>query len=168
MNDWAWLLGAIAGFLVWLAQKRVEMKMKVFDEAVTALLRYQTEATDQNIQNEQYRLTERVQRGIPYLSNETSVLMLRSTALVSEFFSQDVSQSFSEAMNSVHLGRPSPQMGGPVVKGYLSIPEIEKIIKDLSKELTIHYVLKTWMLRVVNSWRHLVVFVRPIIPNKLK
>lgn len=110
MNDIVWIFSAIIGLLVWLAQKRVEMETKVFEEAVTALLRYHAEANDQELQNDHYKLTNLVRRAAPYISNETTALMVRSTALVDSFFSKEVGLRFSKAMNSVHFGEFSADM----------------------------------------------------------
>jgi hypothetical protein len=153
MNNGVWFLSAMAGLLIWLAQKRVEMKMKVFDEAVIALLRYQAEAIDQELQNKHYILTDSVRRSAPYVSNETGVLMVRSTALVDEFFSPEVSSAFTKAMDSVRFGESSDQMGGPIIDDCLSLPELQKMIKDLSKELTITHILKTWLRQAAGCCR---------------
>lgn len=145
MSGFGWVFSAIMGLLIWLAQKRVETKMRVFEEAVTALLRYQAEATDQKQQNKHYKLTDSVHRLAPYISTETLVLMARSTALVGEFFSPQVSLTYVKAMKSVRFGGWSDQIGGPVIEDYPSPPELERIIKDLSKELTIPHIIKTWV-----------------------
>jgi hypothetical protein len=40
MQNFVWLFSAVAGFLIWLAQRQIERKMKIFEDAVTALFRY--------------------------------------------------------------------------------------------------------------------------------
>jgi hypothetical protein len=72
--------------------------------------------------------------------------MGRSRALVGEFFSDDVASSFAEALDSVHLEYSNSDTGGPTSVGCLSIPEIEKLIQDLAKELKMSSILRHWLL----------------------
>jgi hypothetical protein len=149
MQNIVWLFSAAADFLVWLAQKKIEMRMKIFDDAVAALLRYQAEGCNQELQLKHYERTDKTRKkSSPYLTDETSVLMLRSITLVGEFFSQDMGVSFAKALNSIHLNGPNPDIGGPEIDGCLSIPEIEKLIQDLAKELTIPSILRNWLHRL--------------------
>ena len=97
------LLTVVAGFLGWLAQRRLELKMGIFNDAVKALILIEVDATNQKFQKENYEINGNLRRIYPFLSDETLALTCRSVGLINAFFSQEVSQLFDNAINSVSL-----------------------------------------------------------------
>jgi hypothetical protein len=93
MQIFVWLFGALVGFMVWLAQKKVERQTKIYDDAVTALICYQNEGSDYELQAQHFRISKKNRRTGPYLTKETVTLMGRSIALIPEYF-QDVADKF--------------------------------------------------------------------------
>jgi hypothetical protein len=144
MNSFAWLFAALAGFMIWIAQKQVERKMKIFDDAVTALLRYQNEGGNYELQNQHCKVNNLRARG-PYLTDETAQLTGRSIAFVAEFFSHDVASSFAEALKSIRLEYPNTEEEGPRIVGTLSIPELNDLIHNLNHEVTISHIFRSWL-----------------------
>ncbi len=134
------LLAIVAGFLVWFAERRLEMKVGIFNDVVKALILFEVDATNQKLQKENYKVDENKTRGYPFLRDETLALTGRCSGLVNAFFSQDASRAFDNAIYSVSLKEGKD--GKPIIRGIYDLGERKKIISDLSKELSIPFILR--------------------------
>ena len=133
------LLTVIAGFIGWLAQRRLEIKMGIFDNAVKALILFEVDATNKNLQKDNYEVGDDRRRIYPFLRDETLELTSRSIGLVNAFFSKEVSHDFDNAINSVSLKKGRD---GPIIVGLHSTEDRKKIINNLSKEISISFMAK--------------------------
>lgn len=83
---------------VWRPQKRTELRNKVFDDAMTALAMYESDALDAKLQSD--KATEYSGTGyVPHtaLRKETWVALQKSQLQVKAFFSQDAFAAYSLA-----------------------------------------------------------------------
>ncbi|MDR3568740.1 MAG: hypothetical protein P4L43_12000 [Syntrophobacteraceae bacterium] len=150
MNNLIWLFSALAGFMIWVSQKQVERKMKIFDDAVNALIRYQNEGGSYELQNKHYSIDKKRRTG-PYLTDETVLLIERSMALVSEFFSDDVASNFIKLLKSIRLEYSNTDIQvGPAIIGTLSIPELNDVIHDLNNEVAISYMFRRLICKLLH------------------
>jgi hypothetical protein len=156
MNSFTWiftaLFTALLGFIIWIAQKHVERKMKICEDAVAALSRYQSEGFNYEFQNEQYKQNKAnkllMRKKTPYLTDETILLIERSKALVPKYFSHGVASSYVEALGMISLEEYSHSGSDTEIRpvGMLSIPELNDLIHNLNKEVTISYIIfKSWL-----------------------
>lgn len=84
--------------IIWKSQKRAEIKMKVFEDALTALGSLETDALDAGLQSskKEYKGLTRIVEFRP----ETIVLKERARGMVRAFFSQDTFNKVDEAMRA--------------------------------------------------------------------
>ena len=150
MSAFLTLLTILAGFLVWLAQRRLEMKMAIFSDAIKALSLFEVDVGKQELQKQNWKIGG-TNRLYPFLRDETRALTERCTALVNAFFSEETSRPFCDAINSVSL--KDERNGYPIVRGMYSVEDRKKIIQDLCKELSISFIVKKWFSCVINHVR---------------
>jgi len=150
MSGFWTLLTIVAGFLVWLAQRRLEMKMAIFSDAVKALSFFEVDVGDRELQKQHYNMGGK-KRLYPFLRDETLALTGRCTGLVNAFFSLESSLPFNNAINTVSL--KNGQDGYPIVKGLYSTDERKTIINSLSKELSISFILRKWVSCLISHIR---------------
>lgn len=144
------LLTVVAGFLGWLAQRRLEIKMGIFNDAVKALIFFEVDATNRKLQDENYMVGENERRFYPFLRDETLVLTGQSIGLVNAFFSQEASRAFDKAINSVSLEKGKD---GPKTKGLYSTEDRKTIINNLNKELSILFMIKECFYSLISCTR---------------
>jgi len=101
MKEIITLFTVVAGFLAWLAQRRLEIKMGIFNDAVKGLILFEVDATNQKLQDDNYEVKDNLRRIYPFLRDETLALTGRSIGLVNTFFSQAASHAFDNAINSL-------------------------------------------------------------------
>lgn len=134
------LLTVVAGLLAWLAQRRLELKMGIFNDAVKALILFEVDATNQELQNNNYEINGNRRRIYPFLRDETLALTGRSIGLLNAFFSQEVSQLFDKATNAVSLKQGKE--GKPIIRCMYSTEDRKTIINKMSKELSVSFIIK--------------------------
>jgi len=140
MREIITLLTVVAGFLAWLAQRRLEIKMGIFNDAVKGLILFEVDATNQKLQDDNYEVKDNLRRIYPFLRDETLALTGRSIGLVNTFFSQAASHAFDNAINSVSLKKGKD--GKPIIRGMFSTEDRKLIINKLSKELSVYFIIK--------------------------
>lgn len=140
------LLTVVAGFLGWLVQRRSEIKIGIFNDAVKALILFEVDATNQKLQKENYRIGG-LQRIYPFLRDETYALTMRSIGLLNAFFSQETSRAFDNAINSVSLKKGKEN--NPITIGMYSTEDRKNIINALSKELSISFIVREWLSNLI-------------------
>jgi len=91
------ILAVLKHFIVWRSEKRLELKGKVFDEAVSALAKRAVDALDPQLQSKKQSAGGLV-RETEYRS-ETLELMERSRSQVRAFFKAEAADRFDKAAN---------------------------------------------------------------------
>ncbi len=132
------LLTVLIGFLVWLAQRRLEMKIEIFNDAVKALSLFEVDVGNQkNLKDDSYMMGNN-RKFYPFLRDETLALIGQCSGLINAFFSNEVSSAFDRAIYSVSLDSKDDYLR--VIDMY-DLAERKKLIIDLSKELSISFIL---------------------------
>lgn len=145
MKELIALLTLIAGFIVWLAQRRIDTKMEIFKDAVKSLIAFEVDVANHQLQKDNCNIDNNLRRPYPFLRDETLELTQRCTGLVNAFFSQDISKDFTAAINTVSLVYKD---GSPIIKGMYSPDKRQMIINRLSKELSVSFMFKEWLCRL--------------------
>lgn len=84
----------------WKPQKRIELRNKVFDDAMQALAMYEVDACDAALQENWKTYSGQGLRPHVVLRIETRILMQRSLLQVKAFFSPETSEAFDAALRA--------------------------------------------------------------------
>jgi len=145
MKELIALFTLMAGFIIWLAQRRIETKMEIFKDAVKSLIAFEVDVVNHQLQKDNCKIYNDLRRSYPFLRDETLELTQRCTGLVNAFFSQYISNEFTAAINSVSLVYKDDT---PRVKGMYGPDKRQMIINRLSKELSVSFMFKEWLCRL--------------------
>ena len=89
-------------FILWRYQRRMDLKKAAFEDALTALSLYETDAMDVNLQKAE--LSEEAKKaGITpklKLRDETNIAMAKALALTPAFFSKPTSDKFADVFSA--------------------------------------------------------------------
>ncbi len=91
------ILAVLKHFVVWRSEKRLELKGRIFDEAVSALAKRAVDALDLQLQSSKQSAGDLV-RETEYRS-ETLELIERSRSQVRAFFQSEAADQFDKAAN---------------------------------------------------------------------
>lgn len=86
MKELIALLTLISGFIVWLAQRRIETKMEIFKDAVKSLISFEVDVGNHQLQRDNCKIDDTLRRSYPFLRDKTLELTQRCTGLVNAFF----------------------------------------------------------------------------------